>query len=82
MPLDEKNIELIIRLVATHQQRYTEIMEVGQRLLNPSAYRSRDGSLVLGQFSEAEKERLIAKLEELLDEAQVIANNIRQELGS
>ena len=80
MPLDEKNIETIIRLIVAHQQRYTEIQDIGARLLHPAVYRSRDGKLALGQLTQADKDQLTGKVTELLDEAGVIAANIRQAL--
>jgi hypothetical protein len=81
MPLDEKNIELVIRLIAAHHNRYTEIQEIGGRLLNPVVYRSLDGAITAGQLSQEDKDRLAGRIKELTDEAQVIANNIRQELA-
>lgn len=81
MALDEKNIETTIRLIIAHQQRYTEIQEVGARLLHPVVYRSKDGKIALGELTQADKDQLTAKVADLLDEAQVIANNIRQVLA-
>lgn len=80
MPLDEKNIELTIQLISAHQGRYTEIAELGAQLLRPHFWRSRDGTLELGQLSQADKDQLTARLTVLLDEADVIRNNIRQSL--
>jgi hypothetical protein len=81
MPLDATNIETIIRLIVAHQQRYTEIADLGGRLLLPAFWRSRDGTLELGTLTQDDKTQLTARLTDLLDEAQVIANNIRQALG-
>jgi len=81
MPLDEKNIETTIRLISAHQGRYTEIADLGAQLLRPHFWRSRDGTLELGQLSQGDKAQLTTRLTELLDEAQVIANNIRQALA-
>jgi len=81
MPLDETNIEIIIRLISAHHGRYTEIAEIGARLLNPTVWRAKDGTLSVGQLTQQDKDNLTAKLKELLDEAQVIANDIRQEIA-
>lgn len=81
MPLSERNIELIIRLLAAHQARYAEMQEVGMRLLNPMVYRSRDGTIAVGQLSDEDKERLTTHIRELLDEAEVIASNIRNAIA-
>ncbi|OGO08507.1 MAG: hypothetical protein A2Y61_03990 [Chloroflexi bacterium RBG_13_60_13] len=80
MALDEKNIELVIRLIAAHHNRYTAIQEAGARLLNPVVYRSPDGAIVVGSLGQGEKDQLVFLIGQLLDEAQVIAATIRQEV--
>jgi hypothetical protein len=78
MPFDEKSLETTVRLLAAHQQRYAELHQIGARLLDPAFYRSRDGKLVVGQLPAADLDQLVAKMAELLDEANVIEANIRQ----
>ena len=82
MPLDDKTIETTIRLILAHGARYDEIREVGTRLLNPVVYRSRDGDVALGTLTQEDKDLLTAKITELLDEADVIRNNIRQAIAT
>ena len=81
MPLDDKTIETTIRLILAHGARYDEIREVGTRLLNPVVYRSKDGAIALGTLTQEDKDRLAARIAELLDEADVIRNNIRQAIA-
>jgi hypothetical protein len=81
MPFDEKSLETTLRLLVAHQQRYSELVELATRLLNPIFYRSRDGNLTVGQIPSADLDQLAAKMTELLDEASVIAANIRQAVG-
>jgi hypothetical protein len=81
MSLDEKNVETTINLITALQQRYTEIADIGAQLSRPFFWRSRDGSLELGQLTDDNKLQLTTRLTAFLDEAQVITSYIRQALA-
>lgn len=82
MPLTEANVEQITARVVALDNRFLEIRETSNLLRQNTLWRSQDGSLTAGTISQADKKRITAYLNTLLNEAEAIIATVRGMLAT